>query len=141
MHPNVHYSQQPRHESNLNVHQQQMNEWIKYPLCVCVQYSYTYYSALKRKKKCHCGNMDGSGIYQKEEDQYATVSLTQNLKYDTNLFTKQKQTHRHRKQTYGYQRGNGWGRINSEFGFSRSKLLYIKQTNHQVLQDHTGNYM
>ena len=23
-----------------------------------------------------------------------------------NLFIKQKQTHRHRKQTYGYQRGN-----------------------------------
>ena len=27
-----------------------------------------------------------------------------------NLFTKQKQTHRHRKQTYGYQRGKGIGR-------------------------------
>ena len=27
-----------------------------------------------------------------------------------NLFTKQKQTHRHRKQTYGYQRGKEWGR-------------------------------
>ena len=26
-----------------------------------------------------------------------------------NLFTKQKQTHRHRKQIYGYQRGNGVG--------------------------------
>ena len=26
-----------------------------------------------------------------------------------NLFTKQKQTHRHRKQTYGYQRGKGRG--------------------------------
>ena len=26
-----------------------------------------------------------------------------------NLFTKQKQTHKHRKQTYGYQRGK-WGR-------------------------------
>ena len=26
-----------------------------------------------------------------------------------NLFTKQKQTHRHRKQTYGYQRENGGG--------------------------------
>ena len=26
-----------------------------------------------------------------------------------NLFTKQKQTHRHRKQTYGYQRGKGEG--------------------------------
>ena len=24
-----------------------------------------------------------------------------------NLFTKQKQTHRHRKQIYGYQRGKG----------------------------------
>ena len=24
-----------------------------------------------------------------------------------NLFTKQKETHRHRKQTYGYQRGKG----------------------------------
>ena len=24
-----------------------------------------------------------------------------------NLFTKQKQAHRHRKQTYGYQRGEG----------------------------------
>ena len=27
-----------------------------------------------------------------------------------NLFTKQKQTHRHRKQIYGYQEGGGWGR-------------------------------
>ena len=26
-----------------------------------------------------------------------------------NLFTKQKQTHGHRKQTYGYQRGKGGG--------------------------------
>ena len=24
------------------------------------------------------------------------------------LFTRQKQTHRHRKQTYGYQRGKPW---------------------------------
>ena len=35
-----------------------------------------------------------------------------------NLFTKQPQTHRHRKQTYGYQRGIvGQGaEINYEFG-------------------------
>ena len=26
---------------------------------------------------------------------------------EINLFTKQKQTHRHRKQTYDYQRGSG----------------------------------
>ena len=34
-----------------------------------------------------------------------------NLKYDKmNLFTKQKQTHRQRKQTNGYQRGKLGGR-------------------------------
>ena len=27
-----------------------------------------------------------------------------------NIFMKQKHTHRHRKQTYGYQRGNGVGK-------------------------------
>ena len=33
-----------------------------------------------------------------------------------NLFTKQKQTHRHRKQTYGYQSGQrGVREINQEF--------------------------
>ena len=34
------------------------------------------------------------------------ITYMWNLKYDINeLFTKQKQTHRHRKQTHGYQRG------------------------------------
>ena len=37
-----------------------------------------------------------------------------------NLFTKQEQTHRHRIQTYGYQRGKQSGRgINQEFVISR----------------------
>ena len=31
-------------------------------------------------------------------------------KIQMNLFTKQKQTHSLQKQTYGYQRGNMWGR-------------------------------
>ena len=31
-------------------------------------------------------------------------------KNDPSELTKQKQTHRHRKQTYGFQRGKGWGR-------------------------------
>ena len=30
-----------------------------------------------------------------------------NLKYDANEFIKQKQTHRHRRQIYGYQRRKG----------------------------------
>ena len=34
------------------------------------------------------------------------------------LFTKQKQTHRHRKQSYGYQRGRVGGGINYEFGIN-----------------------
>ena len=42
------------------------------------------------------------------------VSYMWNLKkkkmIQMNLFTKQKQTHRHRKQTYGYQRGKVGGR-------------------------------
>ena len=33
----------------------------------------------------------------------------QNLKYNTIWFTKQKQIHRHRKQTYSYQKGVGEG--------------------------------
>ena len=39
-----------------------------------------------------------------------------------------------RKETYGYQRGEG------EFGISRYKLLYIKQINNKVLLYSTGNY-
>ena len=35
-----------------------------------------------------------------------------------NLFTKQKQTYRYRKQTYGYQRGNTVGGINQELGIN-----------------------
>ena len=42
-----------------------------------------------------------------------------------NLYTKQKQTHRHRKQTYGYQKGRRGG-INDECGIKRYTPLYIK---------------
>ena len=56
-----------------------------------------------------------------------------------NLYTKQKQTHRHRKQTYGYQRGSGGG-INQEFGINIDTLLYIKQIINKDLLYCTGNY-
>ena len=44
-----------------------------------------------------------------------------------NLYTKQKQTHRHRQQIYGYQRGKGGkeGQIRS-MGLTDNKLLHIK---------------
>ena len=49
-------------------------------------------------------------------------------KNEINLFTKQKQTHRQRKQTYASQSGKGVG-INWDFGLNRYTLLYIKQIN------------
>ena len=55
-----------------------------------------------------------------------------------NLFTKQKQTHRHRKQIYGYQRGKE-GRYKLGFGINRYTLLYIKQINNKDLWYSRGN--
>ena len=53
-----------------------------------------------------------SEVSQTQKDKYHKISFICGIKYRTqmNLFTKEKQTHRHRKQTYGYQRGKGWGR-------------------------------
>ena len=42
-----------------------------------------------------------------------------------NLFTKQKQTHRPRKQSYGYQRGKGKIWVNDEFEISSYTLLLL----------------
>ena len=57
-----------------------------------------------------------------------------------NLFAKQKQTGRHRKQTYGYQREKRGG-INWKLGINRYTLLYIKQINNKNLLYSTGNYI
>ena len=48
-----------------------------------------------------------SELGQAEQDKYYMITLIRRvLKSDqTNLYMKQKQTHSHRKQTYGYQRG------------------------------------
>ena len=50
-----------------------------------------------------------SQVSQTDKDKYHMISLIVEYKnmIQMNLFTKQKQTHRHRKQTYGYQRGKG----------------------------------
>ena len=58
-----------------------------------------------------------------------------------NLFTKQKQTHRHREQTYSYQRERAGWQINQEFGNNRYTPLYIKQINNKDLLYSTGNYI
>ncbi len=58
-----------------------------------------------------------------------------------NLFTKQNQTHRHRKQTYGDKGGKTRGETNQEFGIIRYKLLDIKQINKSGPLYGTGNYI
>ena len=58
------------------------------------------------------GPRDGHTEWSKsEKDKRHMISLTCGIYngIQMNLFTKQKQTHRHRKQTYGYQRGKGIG--------------------------------
>ena len=50
-----------------------------------------------------------------------------------NVFTEQKQTHRHRKQTYGYQ-SRSVGAINQEFGTNIYILLYIYTHTHNKQQ-------
>ena len=56
-------------------------------------------------------------------------------------FLKQKETHRHRKQAYGYQRGKVGreGGISWEFGINIYILLYIKQSVNKGLLYSTGN--
>ena len=50
-----------------------------------------------------------SEVSQTEKDKY-DVTYMWNLKIiQINLYTKHKQIHRHRKQTYNYQRGRGGG--------------------------------
>ena len=41
------------------------------------------------------------------------------------LFAKQKQRHRRREQTYGYQGGKGWGGMNQEIGIDIYTLLIL----------------
>ena len=51
-----------------------------------------------------------SKVSQTEEEKYHMIALICGIEnmIQMNLFTKQKQAHRHGKQTYGYQRGK-WG--------------------------------
>ena len=65
-----------------------------------------------------------------EKDEYHDITSMWNLKkilIQMNLFTKQKQTHRCRKQIYGYQKGKIRGGINQEFGSNIYTLLYSQQ--------------
>ena len=54
------------------------------------------------------------------------ITYTWNLKYDQmDTSAKQKQTHRHREQTWGCQWGGGAGGLDWEFVIRRCKILFL----------------
>ena len=58
---------------------------------------------------------------------------------EMNLFTKQKQTHRFRKQNCGYQRGEMWERNKVEVWDKPIHTTIFKTDNQQGPMDSTGN--
>ena len=68
-----------------------------------------------------------SGISQRKTNiiQYHLYAESKKM-IQMNLFTKQKQAHRHRKQAYDYERGQRWGEwgINQEFGINIYTTIY-----------------
>ena len=78
-----------------------------------------------------CSNMDRPRDYhtkwsKSDKDKYM-ISLICGIQkvIQMNLFTKQKQTHRYRKQTYGYQREKRGG-INLEYGINKIQTTIYK---------------
>ena len=58
-----------------------------------------------------------------------------------NLFSKQKQTHRHREETDGCQWGEVGGVMDWEIGLSRCKILHTERMDNKVLLYSTENYI
>ena len=89
--------------------------WIKKMWYV---YKMEYYSAIKKRNNVICSNVDGPREYHtKWSKSHRERQISYDITYKWNLkrwylFTKQKQTHRLWKQTYGYQRGKVGGGIN-----------------------------
>ena len=78
-------------------------------------YAMEYYSAIKKEwNNTICSSMDGPRDYhtkwskseRERQIPYDITYMWSKKMIQMNLFMKQKQTHRHRKQIYGYQRGN-----------------------------------
>ena len=84
----------------LSVSSPSTGEWIKKMRTI------EYYSAIKKEwNNAICSNMDGPRYCDPKWSKlakYHDTTYMWTLKYDTNELTKQ--TYRHSKQTYGYQR-------------------------------------
>ena len=110
-------------------------------------YTMEYYSAKKRIKIMPFAVtwMDLEIVIQSEVSQRKTNIIYYHLYVESrkmvqmNLFAKQKQSHRCRKQTYGYQGGKGGGGMNWEIGIDIYTLVYMKQVTNENLLCNTGN--
>ena len=117
-----HYSQQPRHGNNLNVHQQ-MNE-----LRCGIQTQWNTTLSKKRTKQCH---LQQHGWNQR-------LSYW-NLIYGTNEPFHRKETHGLGEQTCDCQGGGGGSGMDWESGVNRCKLLYLDWISNEILMYSTGN--
>ena len=78
---------------------------------------HTQWNINQQQKQMEC-SMDGLRVsimlseISQIEDKHRMISLIRRIKkiIQMNLHVKEKQIHRHRKQTYGYQRGEERGR-------------------------------
>ena len=105
-----------------------------------------YYSAIKKpQNNAICSNMDGPrddhtewSKSDRERQLPYDITYMWNLKYDMNLSTKQKQTHKENRLVVA-KREDSWGGKDWEFEANRCKLLYVKWINSKILLYSTGN--
>ena len=101
------------------------DEWVKNMWYIYIFNTHiNIHSAIKRWKWCHFHGIGWTWINLEitlnEVNQTNDISYMWNLKMiQMNFFTKQKQSHRHRKQTYSYQRRKGEG-INWSMGLTNT---------------------
>ena len=121
-----------------------MEEWMKKMWYI---YTMEYYSAIRKNEIMPFAAtwMDleiviTSEVSQTEGQIPYDITYMWNLKQTVqmNLFTKQKQNHSCRKQSYGYPKGTGGG-ISWETGIDIYTLLHIKQVTNKDLLYRIGN--
>ena len=76
-----------------------------------------------------------------EKDKYNLMLHMESQNDTKNLYAKQKQTHRHRKQIYGLPKGKGGGETNQKYSTNRYKLQYTKQKSNKDLLYSPGTYI
>ena len=108
--------------------------------------SATLLSHKKERKNAICSKMQlemiiPSKVSQKDKDKSHMTSFMCGIYNMTEmtLSMKQKQSHRHREQTFGCQGGEQWGRNGMGYGITRCKLVHLGWINNKFLLYSSGN--